>query len=241
MIQKGNIPEIETLIKWEQEPDLLYTAVVKICEMYDLGFRLVRDFDTSRLYFDVYSGNNHTTKQRILPPVIFSVSLDNIQNTTEFSTIHKSKNVAYVFSEVGVAVVYGENVDPDVEGFERRVLVVNATNIGTENVNAALIQQGNEALLQHRASMLFDGEINQRGEYIYGVHYELGDLVDMRNKDDVVTYNRVTEQIFVDDSNGERSYPTLEMDLFAGVNTWLSWSNSKTVWADFTGETWTDM
>lgn len=238
----GNIPEYGTPIEWEQKPALLYDAIHGICTLYDLGFRLVRNFDTSQLYFDVYSGNDRTTKQTTLSPVVFSVGLNNIQNTTEFATIEKSKNVAYVFSEVGHAVVLGENVDPDVEGFDRHILVVNASIPEDHpNIGAALIQAGNEALLKNRAKSLFDGEVNERTEFTYGVDYDLGDLVEMRNKDGVITYKRVTEQIFVDDSNGERSYPTLALDMYAGENTWLSWNNKNTVWEDFDMEVWLDM
>ena len=229
------IPESVTAITWEQSPASLYNAIQNICKMYDLGFRIVRNFDLSELYFDVYSGNDRTTRQSDLSPVVFSVGLDNIQNTTEFLSIDKSKNVAYVFSDTGYAVVYADDVDPDVDGFDRRVLVVNA------NVDSPLVQQGNEALLKSRGVTLFDGEVNQRTEYTYGVDYELGDLVEMRNKDGVITYKRVTEQIFVSDATGERAYPTLVLNLFTGANTWASWTYKDLVWVDFTTEVWADM
>lgn len=239
----GTIPESETEIIWQQTPDQLYNAIKGVCDLYDLGFRLVRNFDMSQLYFDIYTGDDRTTRQTILPPVIFAVNLENLQNTTEFSTIQDSKNVAYVFSDAGFEIVYGENVDPDIEGFERRVLGVNATDITADDpdVTGALIQRGTEELRKARATSLFDGEINQYSEYKYGVDYNLGDLVEMRNKDGIITYKRVTEQIFVHDSQGERSYPTLTMDLFAGADTWLSWQNKQQQWADFTTEYWADM
>lgn len=238
----GAIPEVTTPIQWEQSPDSLYNAIRNICVLYDLGFRLVRNFDTSQLYFDIYSGNDRTTRQTDLSPVVFAVRLDSIQDTTEFNSIQKSKNVAYVFSEHGQAVVYGENVDPDVSGFDRRVIVVNATvDPDDPDINGVLIQAGNEALLANRAVSIFDGEVSEYTNYTYNVDYDLGDLVELRNKDGVITYKRVTEQIFVADANGERAYPTLALDLFAGENTWLSWTNKNTVWEDFTTEYWSDM
>lgn len=243
IFSEDTLPETETEIRWEQLPDSLFNAIKTLADLYDLGFRLVRNFDMSQLYFDIYSGNDRTTRQTTLPPVIFSVSLDNLQDTTEFSTIENSKNVAYVFSPAGFAVVYGENVDPDIEGFDRRVLVINASDITADNpdVEAALTQRGTEELSKRRMQTLFDGELNQYAEYKYGVDYQLGDLVELRNKDGIITYKRVTEQIFVCDSTGERSYPTLSLDLFAGVDTWLSWHNKTTAWEDFTDEFWTDM
>lgn len=239
----GTIPETETEIIWAQALDSLFNAIKSIADAYDFGFRLVRNFDMSQLYFDIYTGNDRTTRQTILPPVVFSANLDNIQDTTEFSTIEKSKNVAYVFSPVGVKVVYGDNVDPDIGGFDRRVLFVNASDVtaDTADIDGALEQKGFEELAKSRASALFDGEINEYNEYRYGSDYDLGDLVELRNRDGVITYKRVTEQIFVSDAEGERSYPTLEMDLFAGANTWLSYTNKSTIWADYTTEFWEDM
>jgi hypothetical protein len=235
----GTIPESTTPIKWEQDPESLYTAIQKLCELYDLGFRLVKNYDNSELYFDVYAGNDRTTKQTTLPPVIFSVGLDSIQDVTEFSSIRNSKNVAYVFSDYGSVIVYGDQVDSDISGFERRVIVVKPSiDEDDPDINGSLIQAGNEALLENRAFSLFEGEINQYTQYNYGVDYDLGDLVELRNKDGVITYKRVSEQIFVSDANGVRSYPTLALDTFAGANTWLSWNNDTTTWDELTTEYW---
>lgn len=238
----SNIPEPATAITWEQEPDSLKNAIQKICQLYDLGFRLVRNFDTSQLYFDIYSGNDRTTRQTILPPVIFAPNFDNLQNTSELTNIQNSKNVALVFSEVGYLEVYPDGVDPDqVVGFDRRVLVVNASDVNAETVNilGALEQAGKEALAEARTLSAFDGELNQNSEYTYGVDYDLGDLVELRNQDGVISDRRISEQIFVDDEQGERSYPTLMANDFLMAGTWLTAGD--TVWADFTTEHWTDM
>lgn len=236
------IPESTTPIVWEQVPASLYSAVQEVCTLYDLGFRLVRNFDTSQLYFDVYTGNDRTSQQSILDPVIFAVNLDNLQNTTEFSTIDQSKNVAYVFSEDGFAEVYGDNVDPDITGFERRAMLVSTTvPEDVVDVEDFLIQAGTQELRKHRALSVFEGELNQRGEYMYGRDYGLGDICELRNQDGVVTYKRIGEQIFVSDAEGDRSYPGLIMDLFAGTNVWLAWNNSDLVWEDMTTEVWAEM
>lgn len=239
------VPKSASAIVWEQQLDSLYNAIKGVADLYELGFRLVRNFDTSQLYFDIYSGIDRTTRQTDVAPVVFSPYLDNLQNTTEFSTIQDSKNVAYVFSPVGFEVVYGENVDPDVEGFERRVLLVSTSDVdeNTPDISAALIQIGQEELTKNRAQSYFDGELSEYSPYTYGVDYSVGDLVEMRNVDGVVTYKRVTEQIFVCDREGERSYPTLLEDMFANTNTWLSYANKSIVWEDFDLEAtaWADM
>lgn len=221
----------------ELEPQSVYKAIVDICNVWNLGFRMLRHYDTSQVYFDVYSGSDRTSGQGILPPVIFTPELDNLQNIKELTTIENAKNVAYVYSPAGFQKVYPVGVDPEVQGFERRVLTVNATDITSENpdVVAALIQRGTEELAKARAVQSLDGEISQSSSYKYGTHYNLGDLVEMRNTDGVTNNMRVTEQIFVSDQEGERSYPTLTLNTFINTGSWLSWLNNK-VWADM-GET----
>lgn len=231
----GTIPEPTSPIAISQSPDFLYNAIKGVLDPYSIGFRLIRNFDASQLYFDIYTGNDRTSRQTILTPVIFSPAMDNVQNTTEYKTVAGSKNVAYVFTSEGYMVVVAENIDPEIEGFERRVLVVNASDITADilDVEDAMYQRGIEALNGARGQSLFDGEINQYNEYTYGVDYDLGDLVEMRNKDGIISYKRVTEQIFVSDEQGDRSYPTLYADIFAGENDWLSYNNKSTVWMDY--------
>lgn len=221
----STIPEPDTMITWEQTVDSLYNALKSLCNVYDLGFRLVRNYDTSQLYFDVYTGDDRTTRQSLFPPVIFAPNFDNLQNTEELTTTEKSKNVAYVFSEVGFAVVYPAGVDPaQAQGLDRRVLMVNATDVNADTLNiaGALEQAGREALAQNKALSAFDGELNQNSEYKYGTDYNLGDLVELRNEDDIITSRRVNEQIFVHDTQGERSYPTLMANDFIMSGTWLT-------------------
>jgi hypothetical protein len=224
----------------ELDPTTVYAAIKDICDVWNLGFRLLRNFDTGDLYFDIYAGSDRTTAQTTLPPVIFSPDLDNLQNTSELTTISGAKNVAYVFSPAGFQVVYAPNVDPEQGGFDRHVLVVKADDITADNpdVAGALLQKGKEELAKSAASSAFDGEIAQWSQYKYGTHYQLGDLVEMRNLDGVTNNMRIEEQIFVSDKEGERSYPTLALNTFINSGSWLSWNFNKR-WGDFDADTTT--
>lgn len=236
------IPEPGTPIIVKLGLETVYSAIKNLCDIYDLGFRLVRNTNTSQLYFNIYSGNDRTTRQKILPAVVFSNEMDNLQNTTELTSTSGHKNVAYVFSEFGTMVVYPEGVDPDLDGFDRRVLLVDASDITEEtpDVQAALHKKGVEELAKSRAFAGFDGELNEYSSYKYGVDYLLGDLVETRDVDGNISYKRATEQIMVSDTEGERSYPTLSTNHFISSNTWLSQPPGK-VWADYTDEVWSGM
>jgi hypothetical protein len=219
-------------------PTTVYDAIsTKICITWELGLRLLRQDSTGQLYFDVYAGSDRTTAQTILPPVVFAPQLDNLQNTKELTTIDTAKNVAYVFSPAGSAIVYASGVDPTVDAFERRVLVVDASDItDPTGISAALTQRGAQALAAARTNFLFDGEVTAQSQYSYGTDYNLGDLIEQQNIDGVATDMRVTEQIFTQDATGEKSYPTLVSSVVINSGSWLSWNNDK-AWFDLDADT----
>lgn len=228
------IPESLDDITVNLDPQLVHTAVSDLCEIWNMGYRLLRNGDLSELWFDIYMGSDRTSKQTILPAVVFSPELDNLQDTSELSSIAEAKNVAYVYSPAGFMKVYAPNVDPEVEGFQRRILVVVATDITVSNpdVEQALIQRGEEELSKHRAISAFDGVINPNSEYKYGRDYNLGDVVEQRSDTGETQDMRVTEQIFTSDSEGEKSYPTLVKNEYITTGSWLSYPGTR-VWTDF--------
>lgn len=235
LLPAGTIKEPTDLITAAFDPDTLYNSIKSICDTYNLGFRLLRNFDESELYFDIYTGNDRTTSQTKNPVVIFSKALGNLQGISKLTSNAALKNVAYVFSPNGTAVVYAQDVDPNTEGFERRILTVNATDMDTSLTGSALQdalqQRGIQELAKNRVTFAFDGEIPQNSPYKYGTHYNLGDLVEMRDDDGTANYMRVTEQIFASDQQGDRSYPTLALDTIITPGSWPTWPASQ-YWAD---------
>lgn len=235
----GSIPESGLVSDFEISLDTVYKNVKDICDMYDLGFRLIRDGDKSKLYFEIYTGDDRTTNQSVRTPVIFSPDLDNLQNVSEMISMADSKNIAYVFSKTSSMIVYGEGATIDTAGFDRRVLNVDVTNINEPAgpvLDAIMLKKGQEALAAHRPLAALDGEINQYSKYKYLRDYRLGDLIEMRNNGGSTNYMRVTEQIFVSDAQGDRSYPTLTLNRFITPGSWDSWGNE--TWDEGGEETW---
>lgn len=219
------IPFPTDVISYEMAPKTVYAALKDVCDLYLLGFRLIRDLDTTQLYFDVYAGSDRTPHQSDLPAVVFSPDLDNLQNTSELKSIAAYKNVAYVMTPVGLEVVYELGTDPSVSGFNRRALVVQADDITDTDptvASARMTQRGIEELAKNRKVTAFDGEISQNSQYKYGRDYNLGDLVQVRNIDGVATDMKVTEHIFVSDAQGDRSYPTLSVIQFITPGSWIT-------------------
>ena len=235
------IAESPDSVVFELEIGTVYDRIKDICDQYKMGFRLYKGQDDSKIYFNVFQGNDRTTQQSTLDPVVFSPSLDNLAKIQELTSIENLRNVAFVYSKTKSIFVYADGSDANTAGFNRRVIFVDATSVDetTEpNLTKILTQKGKESLSKYRSITAFDGEISQADQYIYGIHYELGDLVEMQSGSGVTNNMRVTEQIFVSDENGTRAYPTLSVDLLITPGSWLAWDANEE-WASATG-TWSE-
>jgi hypothetical protein len=233
-------PEPGTTISVEIEKQSVYKAIKDLCEAYGLGFYLVRVGDTDLLRFKVITGYDRTIGQNTFPAVVFSKSLGTLSDTKEFVSVQNFKNVAHVFGKNGSTTVYAPGFDSTLSGFQRRVMVIKADDItdavGT-TLTQKLTQRGYDELAKARGVFAFDGQIPQTGPYKYQRDYFLGDLVTMQNSDGVQSSMRVTEQIFVCDESGDKSYPTLAVELTAQPGSWGAGDPTDT-WALATAETW---
>jgi len=237
------IGEPSESVTYAFEPRSLYQAIKDLADIYSIGFRIVRQPATNVLYWDVYMGSDRTSGQTSLPAVIFSPELQNLQNTTLLTSAALYKNVAYVISAVGHQIVYLDDVDPTVAGFDRNVLIVMASDINDPTPSVAtaqMIQRGKDELAKNRRFQGFDGEVSQVSSYKYGTHYNLGDLVEIRSADGAASNMQVTEQIFVSDAQGDRSYPTLSVNTFITPGSWLAWDFNQH-WDEVTTEHWADL
>jgi Siphovirus ReqiPepy6 Gp37-like protein len=202
-----------------------YSIVKQIAEMYDVGFRLVRNGDAGEVYFEVYRGDDRTSKQTDRAPVIFVPNMETLDKTTLVKSTALVKTVAYVYAKLGSLAVYAPGVNTDDAGFKRRVLFVKAdeiTDAPGATLTARMTQKGLTELAKNRVVYAFDGEIPVSQPYIYQQDYGLGDHVEERDSDGFVNEMIVTEQIFVSDKEGNRGYPTLSLYGITVPNTWSS-------------------
>ena len=179
-----------------------------------------------------------------MPAVVFGPDFDNITNTKNFASTVGVKNIAYVFSPVGYEIVAAPDVDPDIAGFERKVLMVRADDIDDgvpATATAKMIDRGLEALAQLRDIQAFDGQVGDTSQYTYDTDYYLGDIIEVRGYDGQANLMRVTEQIFVQDEAGARTYPTLVAKKLITADSWLGWSNMTWLDLDADSTTWGDL
>ena len=213
----------------------LYAAIKEVGDVYDLGFRLYRDPDDPKLYFNVSIGSDRTSVQTELPPIIFSQDMINLIDTTEFIDYSKHYNVAHVIyfykneSDEDVTtsvIVEAPEIAFSTGGFQRKVRLLSVTQIpeGIVDIEAYLNQLGNEELMKFRPVDVYDGEVARNATYVYERDYYLGDFLEIRGSNGGVAYMRVVEQIFKSDSTGDSAYPSLVTKTSITPGTWASWS-----------------
>lgn len=219
----GSIPEPATVVTMDFDPDTVYNDLVTICTTWPIGFRMVRDGDTGHVYFEVYTGSDRTTGQSVRGSVLFSPGMETISKMGYVKSLADQKTVAYVFGKLDAVKVYAQGFDSTVTGPSRRVLMVNAQDIDLPlgaALTTALTQRGMNELAKHTSIYAYDGEVTQFQPYEYNVDYALGDLVEEMSPEGFVNQLLVTEQIFVSDSSGELSYPTLTLKDVILPGTW---------------------
>lgn len=228
------IPEDETIKIWGQKVDSLYNAIKGLGDLYDLGFRMYKHPNESKLYFNVFAGSDRSSAQTDLPPVIFSEDMANLNSTTEFTDSSKEYNVVRVVyfykdeldNEASLRVTaYDPNMDPTTAGFDKKEKLVVVNTIPEEVVDTLDYMQdlAEQELAKARPIGALDGEIDQYNQYQYERDYFLGDIVETRSRSGATAYMRVAEQIIVKDEQGKRSYPTLINKQFVNPGTWASW------------------
>lgn len=247
-VEPGRIPELADRIDLQIDYMTLYDAIREVAVPYNIGFAILADNldgPGRPLSFHVYNGYNRTVTQSQNAPVVFAPELDNLDSMRTLKSTADWRNVAYVSSKNFRQVeAYSDGVDPSSSGTERRVLFLKLDDIPEdftpEQEQALMIQRGREELAKHQRVEIFDGEITQYSQYKYGQDYGLGDIVELQDGEGNSNEMIVTEQIFVSDEEGERSYPTLQLYRYIQSGSWLGW-NQTVQWASLGPEEWVDM
>jgi len=246
LLPAGSIAPLATSVTMEFDIQTLYADLQLVCVTYNMGFRLVKDSDTGNIYFEVYTGSDRTSRQTARQAIIFAQDLESVTKTTVLNSTAGSKNVAYVIAQNGAGKVYSPFADSSIAQDQRRVLVVDASDIDIPAgapLDAAIQQRGRQELAANQIVYTLDGQINPLQPYIYGRDYNLGDLVEERSADGAVSTVFVAEQIFVSDDNGESAYPTLTLSSVSPAGSWATephgehWADVLTTlhWADEPG------
>jgi hypothetical protein len=208
----------------------VYDALREIATTYQIGMQIIlQPTDTSyALLFRSYKGLDHTSAQITNPIVRYSPQMDSFTNIKELRSIAALKTLVYSFApslkpdegQPDLRTRAGESILTDAQytGFDLRALMVLADDISTDMVGGSqqnlvniLDSRAYDALTNNHYVRAVDGEIVPDAQLQYGVHYNLGDLIEVQGNSGVIQSARITEYIRTQDAAGEKSYPTVSM------------------------------
>src|SRR4029077_18966504 len=207
----------------------VYDALREIATTYQVGMEITLESvsDTSyTLGFRSYRGLDRTSGQSTKSVVRFSPQMDSFTNIKELQSIAAFKSLVYAFApsftpqegqpDLRTAAGVSAMSDASYNGFDLRALMVFSEDITTDMVQGSsanllniLNSRAYDARTDHRFIKAVDGEIVPQNQFQYGVHYNLGDVIEVQGNSGVVQSSRVTEYIRAQDSAGERAYPTV--------------------------------
>jgi Siphovirus ReqiPepy6 Gp37-like protein len=204
----------------------VYKAMKEIATTYEVGMQITLEDVTDTSYFlgfRSYKGLDRTSGQTANPIVRFSPQMESFTDIKELRSIAKLKTLVYAFAPQnpdGLATAPGVSslTGPQYTGFDLRALLVFAEDISTDMVGGSqanlvniLNSRAYDALTSNQFVKAVDGEIVPESQFKYGVHYNLGDLIEVQGNSEIVSVARITEYIRAQDEAGKKEYPTVSM------------------------------
>jgi hypothetical protein len=214
----------------------LYNALETLADQFKVGISLYLDSADPvtgfRLKFKTYKGLDRTSAQSVNELVRLTPELDGISDIKEIRSVADYKNVAYVYYEGVISKHLLFPDDPEPEGLDRRVLVVDAegepvgrkvmswggpggyfqtTIVDSAAKTAFRAQQAKDALANHNYVHTIDGQTSPISDYKFGTDYFLGDLIELEGITGSIAQAQITEYIRSQDKSGEKSYPTISV------------------------------
>lgn len=76
--------------------ETLLDVIVDMCQAYNIGFRMLPNYDNGGFFFELYMGHDRSYNQTELPPVVFSPEYENLINSSWVQSDESLKNFIYV-------------------------------------------------------------------------------------------------------------------------------------------------
>lgn len=189
----------------------LYEAVLELLSYRNLGIRVERpNTDHGTIDFVIHEGEN------LSETFSFSWYLGQIHKARYFMSDEKRKNALYVHDNNVMHRIY----PGDETGIRARVGKFDASLLelefsdpptGPEILEAydALDALGLLELQRQKTLQIMDAELSANLGTVYGVDYNMGDIVKVIGKYNTEALMRVTEYAIAYDEDGTSAYPTL--------------------------------
>lgn len=192
----------------------LYTVISDLCIRNGIGFKITLTA-LGKFQFKLYRGVDRSYNQTTNPYVVFSPSFDNLLNSDYLISDEPLKTAALVAGETGVGNIRTFASVEDSSGsidLNRREMFVDSPGVTragygtetplTEEEYTALLQEvGYDKLAANRLLQIFDGQVDTIGEYVFGTHFFLGDVVQIANEYGYQATSRVIEMVYYQDAS----------------------------------------
>lgn len=198
--------------------DNLYDVIATLCNEAKVGFRIILN-ESNQFVFSLYYGKDRSYDQDENSYVVFSPEFDNIINSSYVESNKTLKNVTLVAGEGEGASRRMTSVGSGT-GLNRREMFTDAGDISS-NVDsgnllsneyvAKLEQRGIDELSKNAAVSSFEGKVDSTRMFLYGVHFFIGDIVQVANEYGIEGTARITELIRSHSDAGLDVYPTFKM------------------------------
>lgn len=214
LLELGELNNFPETVEFQATMKNLLSYEKKLSKASNIGFRVRPDFKLKKLYFETYKGKDKTMSQGINSRVIFSEMYENLNNATYTYNNESERTKAIVGGKgEGAARVYVEVGGGS--GYGLKEIFVDAKEISDEDLTNAqylnlLRQKGHEALNTNIVIENVESETEANINFIYKVHYDLGDIVTVKKPSWELTFDRrLTEIQEVYEYGGMKVIPTM--------------------------------
>jgi hypothetical protein len=211
---------------WTLDMGEAYSALLNILKGAGVGIRNNRPSSTtSNLIIELYEGADRTGQ------ITIDVKAGHLDEPSYLWSVKGYKNVVFLVSPVG-SIWYG---DTQANGFDRRVLSVNASDIQEvtppATVQKTLEDRARKELEATKKTTVTDGTLSEDFPYRYGRDFDLGDKLYLAGRYGMHQVVRVNEFIRAEDEQGYREYPGLEPveELYLEIRELLGWTSPITI------------
>lgn len=181
--------------------------VEKFLEEVGMGILLSLDYKLKKVVIDLYEGKDRTSKQKVVPPVIFSLDFGNVKSQKLTDSMLNYKTNAIVGGQgegVSRKIVEVSRDAAAFSGLNRHEFFVDARDISADG-NEVLTKRGNEKLNENKEVLTVEGTIIPTNTFVFEKDYFLGDIVTLKVKDIdeyVILDSRITQVDEVWDESG---------------------------------------
>lgn len=190
--------------KYMSRFESLHDVVSKIAKDAKLGWRVnpvISDGQPFGYLFDCFLGLDRTADQTENPPAIFEIERGSVMSIEYGNSTRSYKNAFYTtksgstFASDALTLLYWRDAQDEPQGFDRREKWLNVS-VGNVPVGQEYSEMRRQALLQtknYERVRSLTANVNN-SKLVYGVDYNLGNIVTIRHKGWGVTLHaQITE------------------------------------------------